>query len=68
MLKVGFSRLDVTPPIGADLWGYFLKRVANGIIDPIEISALALSDGNETALIIIADFEGIEIRYASKIK
>ncbi|MBQ5746933.1 MAG: hypothetical protein IIV81_03235, partial [Clostridia bacterium] len=68
MLKVGFSRLDVTPPIGADLWGYFHKRVAKGIIDPIEISALALSDGNETALIIIADFESIQMKYALKLK
>ena len=68
MLKAGFSRLDVTPPLGTYLCGYFRKRYATRINDPIEISAIALSDGNETALIIIADFEGIEIRYASKIK
>ena len=68
MLKAGFSRVDVTPPLGTDLWGYFRKRLPSGIHDPIEISAIALSDGKETALIIIADFEGVAIKYASKIK
>lgn len=68
MLKAGFSRVDVTPPLGTDLWGYFRKRLPIGIHDPIEISAIALSDEKETALIIIADFEGIELKYVSKIK
>ena len=68
MLKAGFSRVDVTPPLGSDLWGYFYKRVAKSILDPIEVSALALSDEKETALVIIADFEAIQMKYAGKIK
>ena len=68
MLRAGFSRVDVTPPLGSDLWGYFYKRVAKGVLDTIEVSALALSDGKETALVVIADFESIQMKYVSKIK
>ena len=28
MLKAGFARLDVTPPLGSDLSGYFHRRAA----------------------------------------
>ena len=35
MLKVGFSRLDVTPPLGTDISGYFVRRIADGMLDPL---------------------------------
>lgn len=68
MFKAGFSRVDVTPPIGIDVWGYFYRRFSKGVLDPIEVSALSLSDGKETALVVIADFESIQMKYALKIK
>ena len=56
MLKVGFSRVDVTPPLGTELTGYFRKRYADGVLDPIYLNALALFDGERTAIIITGDF------------
>ena len=56
MFKVGFSRVDVTPPLGTELTGYFHKRYAEGVLDPLYLNALALSDGENTALIITGDF------------
>ena len=56
MLKAGFSRLDVTPPLGTELTGYFRVRIADGVRDPIYLNALALSDGDNTALIVTGDF------------
>ena len=66
MIKAGFSRVDVTPPLGSYLSGYFSARYAKGMIDPIYLNAIALSDGNDTAVIIIADgfFAPPEIRGA----
>ena len=60
MLKAGFSRTDVTPPLGAYLSGYFFERYAKGVLDPLELNAIAFSDGNETVLLIAADFIGID--------
>ena len=68
MIKAGFSRVDVTPPLGSYLSGYFGDRYAKGMIDPIYLNAIALSDGNDTAVIIIADFLGIREAYATPIR
>jgi len=60
MLKAGFSRVDVTPPLGTYISGYFRERYAKGVLDPIQLNALAFSDGKETDLIIIADLIGVD--------
>ena len=55
MLQAGFARLDVTPPFGVPLAGYYEKRLADGILDPIQVNALALHDGARTVVIVTAD-------------
>jgi len=55
MLKAGFSRLDMTPPFGTPLAGYYEMRDADGVLDPIYLNALALNDGENTIVIITAD-------------
>jgi len=54
-MKAGFSRVDITPPLGLPISGYFRKRPAAGILDPLEINAIAVSDGGSTAVIMAAD-------------
>lgn len=56
MLQTGFARVDVTPPLGTLLTGYFALRVSDGILDPIELNALAISNDEDTALLITGDF------------
>ena len=68
MLKAGFARIDVTPAFGTYLSGYFEARYADGILDPLQLNAIALSDGEDTALIVISDFLGIREKYATKIR
>ena len=67
MTKAGFSRVDVTPPLGSYLAGYFRDRFATGILDPIELNAIAVSDGENTVLIIASDFLGIQKQYCDEI-
>lgn len=55
MLKAGFSRVDITPPFGTPLAGYYEMRYADGVLDPIELNAVALNDGERTVVIITAD-------------
>lgn len=56
MLQAGFARADVTPPFGTKLTGYFALRISDGILDPIELNALAVKVGADTAVIITGDF------------
>lgn len=59
MIKAGFARLDVTPPLGTELAGYFEKRYAKGVLDPVELNALAFGNGEESALLIACDLTGM---------
>lgn len=56
MFKAGFARVDITPPLGTILTGYFKERISDGVLDPIQLNALAVNDGEKTALIITSDF------------
>lgn len=60
-MKVGFARVDVTPMLGIDLVGYYMVRPADGVLDPLELSALAIRTGNDTAILFSIDNLGIEI-------
>lgn len=53
--RAGFSRVDMTPPIGTGLSGYSVIRVSDGIKDTLDINAVAFSDGTNTAVVISAD-------------
>ena len=68
MLKAGFARIDVTPPLGTFVAGYFERRYASGVLDPIELNAIALSDEKETVLLVTADFLGIRAVYTDLIR
>ena len=54
-LKVGFCRLDVTPPLGIRLMGNNNIRLAENILDPLEISVMALACGETKVLLISMD-------------
>lgn len=60
-LKVGFGRADVTPDQPVFMWGYsdWNTRQSTGLLseeDRITITAIAVSDGNETNIMITMDF------------
>jgi len=59
MLKAGFSRVDITHPLGTPMSGYYRRRLSEGILDPLEINALALNDGKKTVIILAADLLGV---------
>ena len=59
MIQAGFARVDVTPPLGSPLSGYFYARYAEGVLDPIQLNAVAFGNGTDTAVIIACDFIGM---------
>ena len=68
MLQAGFCRLDVTPPLGIDMPGYYTRRLSTGILDPLTVTAVALSDSSTQAVLITADFIGIPIPVQDQLK
>ncbi len=59
-LKAGFSRANINPPMGIPIRGYFKPRFAEGILDDVEVNALALECGDVRTLLISVDHCGIE--------
>ncbi|MBO7250952.1 MAG: hypothetical protein J6V42_06735 [Clostridia bacterium] len=68
MLKVGFSRVDMTPPLGSHLAGYYQDRIAKGIRDPLYLNSIAFSDGEETIVWVTADVLNIRKMNANEIR
>ena len=68
MFQTGFARADVTPPLNTYLSGYYQARYAKDIVTPIELNAIAFSDGENKAVFITADFTGIKRVYCDEIR
>ena len=58
-LKAGFAKLDITGFRGQFVSGYYRGRNAKGVIDPLYITAVAFSDGENTAVLISSDLLGM---------
>ena len=54
-LMAGFGRIDLEPPAGHSLAGYFGPRPCEGVLDPVEANCVALSDGARSALLYSLD-------------
>lgn len=58
-LYAGFSRVVVTPMMGIELYGYYKVREAEGVLDDLEINAVALACGEAKVLLISVDHCGM---------
>ena len=58
-LKVGYARVNITPPMGVNIAGYFKERIADGVLDELEACAVALSSGDATAIVMTIDHCGL---------
>lgn len=54
-LNVGFSRIEINPPLGVNLTGYFKVRLAEGILDDTEINTVAVNKGEKTIILVALD-------------
>ena len=59
-LYAGFARVNVTPMMGIGLAGYYQIRLADGVLDELEINALALSCGDNKVVLLSMDHLGMK--------
>ena len=57
--EAGFARVDITPMLGIFVVGYYKPRYADGVLDPLEINALALACGHDRVLLLSIDHCGV---------
>lgn len=66
--KAGFARVNITPPIGIPIWGYYVDRFADGVLDELEANAVAFSCKGVSVLLITIDHCGLVKEILDKIK
>lgn len=54
-LQAGFSRVNVNPMMGLPISGYYKPRFVEGILDDLEVNALALTCGETSVLLMTLD-------------
>ena len=57
--QMGTATLDITPPVGYRMSGYFHERLSEGIKDPLLAKAIVFSQGDTVAAIVCCDLVGI---------
>ena len=62
-MKAGFARLDITPPLGAKLAGYFHLRPAQDITTNLYANAVAFADEEgKTGVVVTLDILELMMR------
>ncbi len=60
-LSVGAAEIDITPPVGYRLAGYFSERLATGVHDPLRAKAIVLRQGREQIALVSCDLIGVSL-------
>ena len=55
IFKVGYARVNVNPPMGIDVTGYYKVRKADGILDDLEAVAVAYQMGEKKIIMMTID-------------
>lgn len=58
-LQVGVAEVDITPPVGFPMAGYYHERLATGSRDPLKAKAMVFRQGETKAAFVVADLTGI---------
>jgi hypothetical protein len=58
-LRVGAATVDITPPVGYRLSGYFNERVSTGTHDPLQAKAIFFEQGDQQAALVFCDLIAI---------
>ncbi len=67
-LQVGFARVNMTPPMGVNISGYYKVRIADGVLDELTLNAVAFKNGDKTYVIVTADHCGIRMYLVNDFK
>ncbi|KPK98260.1 MAG: hypothetical protein AMK75_07090 [Planctomycetes bacterium SM23_65] len=68
-IAVGHARRDITPPVGTWMMGYAARtKPCEGVHDPIFANAVAVSDAENTVVIIALDVSSLDAEVVARIR
>lgn len=60
--EAGLAEIDITPPAGFRMAGYFDERFSTGTHDPLKAKALVLRQGRTEVALVFCDLVGMTLR------
>jgi neutral ceramidase len=60
-LRVGAAEIDITPPVGHRMAGYFDERLATGVHDPLHAKAIVIEQGSRRMALVSCDLVGVSL-------
>lgn len=64
-LRAGVAEIDITPPAGHRMAGYFDERLATGTHDPLKAKAVVLAQGREKFAFAFCDLVGLSLHVST---
>ena len=55
MIRTGFAIRDITAPVGAEMPGSFVRRVNQGVLDSLLVTAAVIDDGVQAIAVVGVD-------------
>ncbi len=62
-LRMGSAKIDITPPLGMPMGGYFQVRLNTGMHDPLYAKAMVLQDDNVEVAMVFCDLLNLPRSY-----
>src|SRR5262249_31792714 len=67
-LQVGVAEVEITPPKGFPMAGYYHERLATGTKDPLKARAIVFRSGKEQAALVVCDLCGISADLTAEVR
>ena len=67
-VEIGFASVDVTPPIGHRMSGYFYERFSTGVHNPLQAKAIVFRQGDERFAWVFCDLLGVPSTVSSVVR
>jgi neutral ceramidase len=67
-LQVGLAEIEITPPIGYRMDGYFTERLSTAVKDPLKAKALVFQQGNTRTALVVCDVIGVPQSLTSEVR
>jgi hypothetical protein len=67
-LTAGLAVVDITPPVGYRMSGYFSERLSTGTSNPLRAKAIVLRQGSTSAALVFCDIIGLSLDVSSRVR
>src|SRR5947209_19903728 len=67
-LRIGVAEVDITPPKGFLMAGYYHERRATGTSDPLKAKALVFRGARQQAALVVCDLTGIAVDLSTEVR